>query len=69
MAGSVGDAVIGVGGTVVQKLHDFGIGRGGRGGLFSANFTERMEEFVVNSTGIVEEGSHDAQDTLDADVI
>ena len=66
MAGSVGDVVVGVGGIVVQKLCDFGIGGGGSGGLFGADFAERMEEFVVNGAGIVEEGSHDALDMLDA---
>ena len=69
MAGSVGDAIVGVGGVVVQKLCDFNIGGGGSGGLFSANFAECMEKFVVNGTGVVEEGSHDAVDMLDAIVV
>ena len=37
--------------------------------LFGANFTEHMEELVVDGTGIVEEGSYDALDMLDAGVI
>ena len=69
MAGSVGDVIVGVGGAVVQKLRDFGVGRGGSGGLFGADFAEHMEEFVVDGAGIVEDGSHDALDMLDADVV
>ena len=69
MAGSVGDAIVGAGCAVVQKLCDFGIGGGGSGGLFGVNFGEHMEEFVVNGAGILEEGSHDALDKLDAVVL
>ena len=69
MAGSVGDAVVRVGGTVVKQLCDFSFGGGSSSSLFGANFAECMEELVVNGTCIVEEGSHNSLNTLDADVI
>jgi hypothetical protein len=56
VAGSVGDAVIGVRGAVVKKLCYFNIGGGGGCSLFGANFTERMDELVINGMGVVEEG-------------
>ena len=68
VAGPVGDAIIGVGGSIVQELIDFVVGAAGCGSLFGANVVESMEEFVVNGTGIVEQGANDALDSIDASV-
>ena len=65
VAGSVGDAIVGVGGTVVQELVDFVIGAAFGRRLFGADVTESMEEFVVYDTGVVEEGADNALDALD----
>ena len=65
VAGSVGDAIIGIGGAVVQELVDFVVGAAGGGRLFGADVAESMEEFVVYGTGIVEEGADNALDALD----
>ena len=69
MAGTVGDAIVGVRGAVVKKLSYFRVGGGGGCSLFGANFTECMEELVVDVGGIVEEGSYDALDALDVGFI
>ena len=62
----VGDAIIWVGGNVVQQLVDcFGRVLGGLG-LLGAECAEGSQEFVVNCPGIVEEGSNDTLDALDS---
>ena len=38
----------------------------GGGGLFGANVTESMQDFVIHGIGIVEQGANDALDSLDA---
>ena len=60
MAGSVGDAIVGLRGAVVKKLSYFCIVGGSGCSLFGANITERMEELVVGGAGVVNEGSYDA---------
>ena len=66
VAGSVGDAIVGVGRNVVQKLVDGGVCGLGGGGLFGADGGEGDEELVVHGTGIVEEDVDDALDLPDA---
>ena len=63
------DAVVGVHGAIVKKLSNFFIGGGSGCSLFGAKFAECMKEFVVDGSGIVEEGSYNALDALDARVI
>ena len=65
VAGSVGDAIVGVGGTVVQELVDFVVGAAGGRRLFGVDVTESMEEIVVYGAGVVEEGTGNALDALD----
>ena len=65
VAGSVGDAIIGVGGAAVQELVDFVVGTASGRRLFSANVAESMEEFVIYGTVVVKEGADNALDVLD----
>jgi len=66
VAGAEGDAVVGVGGDVVQELVDGGIGCFGGGGLFGADRAEGDEELVVDGAGEVEQGADDALDAANA---
>jgi hypothetical protein len=66
VAGTVCGAVVGVGGKEVEKLVDcFGGGLGGSG-LLGAQCAESSKELLVNCACIVEEGTDDALDSLDA---
>ena len=51
-AGAVCDAVVGVGGDVVQELVDGGASGLGGGSLLGADGAEGDKEFVVNSAAV-----------------
>jgi len=59
-------AVVGVGGDVVEELVDACGGVMCGGGLLGADGAEGAKELWVDGPGIVEEGAHDALDSLDA---
>lgn len=59
-ASLVSDAVIGVGGNIVEQLVNSGCrGCGGRG-LLGADGAERGKQLVIDGPGIVEKGTNDA---------
>ena len=65
-AGSIGDAIIWIRGAVIKQMVDSSVSGFSGCGLLGANFAEGMEEFVVHCTCIVEEGTNNALDLLDA---
>ena len=66
VAGAVGDAVVGICGTVIKKMTDVWVGGFCGGGLLGAYFAEGMKKFVVYCPGIVEEGTGNASDPFNA---
>ena len=69
VAGSVGDAVIGVGCAVIKKLVDFLVGACCGCCLFGAYVTKRVEELVVYCSGVVKQGPNDSLDAFDTVIV
>ena len=68
-AGLVEDAVVGVGGEVVEELTEVGLGELGGCGLCGSKFAEGDEELVVYCAPIIQEGADDGLDSFDTGVV
>ena len=68
-AGSVEDAVVGVGGQVVDELTEVGLGDLGGCVLCRSKFAEGEKELVVHCATIKQEGADDGLDTFDTGVV
>jgi len=60
----VGGAVVGIGGAVIEEMVDCLFCGFSGVSLASGDGVEGVQNFVVNCTGIVEEGSNDASDAF-----
>ena len=69
VAGAVSDAVVGVGGDVVEELVNGRAGGFSGGSLLGAYGAEGDEELIVDGAAVPEEGANNALDTFDASVI
>ena len=58
-AGLVGDAVVGVGGEVVEELTEVGLGELGVCGLCGCKVAEFDKDLVVYCASIIQEGADD----------
>ena len=68
-AGSVEDAVAGVGGEVVEELTEVGLCDLGGCGLCGSKVAEDDEELVVYCAIIIQEGADDVLDSCDTGVV
>ena len=64
-AGLVEDAVVGVGGEVVEELTDVGLGELGGCGLCGSKVAEGDKELVVYCAPIIQEGANYGLDSFD----
>ena len=69
VVGTIGDAVVGAGYALVKELVDTGRGGFCGSGPLGENFAEGMQEFVVDSTGTVQDSSENALDVFDSGVV
>jgi len=65
-AGAVEDAVVGIGGAVVEEMIEAGVGGCCGCSLLCAKFAEGMEKFVVHCSCVVKECTHNALNAFDA---
>ena len=66
VADAVGDAIFGIGGKVIKELEHVSVHVIGGGGLLLGNLAEGYQEFVVDDSGIISDGS---DELLDADFL
>ena len=69
LAGSIDDAIVRVGGDVVEELVDGLRGGFSGGGLFGTDGVDGNQELVINGATVEEESSNDALNTSDASFV
>ena len=62
VAGTVGDAIVGIGGEVSKELEHVSVCVIGGGGLLLGELAEGYQEFVVDGLGIIADGSDELLD-------
>ena len=62
LAGSIDNAIVGIGGYIVEELVDGERGGFGGGGLFGADGVHGNQELVVDSAAVEEQSANDALD-------